>query len=79
MKDLGYGRGYQYDPAVPGGLAKQRYLPESLEGIRFYEPTGMGHEAVLRDRMARWQALRDGPAPDGQPSGSAEPGQDDQE
>src|SRR4029077_12927337 len=39
MKELGYGKGYQYAHAVPEGYLPQEYLPEKLRGVRFYEPT----------------------------------------
>src|SRR5690606_32435716 len=58
MKDMGYGTGYRYAHDEPGGYARgARYLPEALEGERFYAPTERGLEA----RIAAWLAkLRDG-------------------
>jgi putative ATPase len=53
MKDLGYGRGYRYDPDERGGVAPQRYLPDALAGRRFYEPGSFGYEKTLDERM-RW-------------------------
>ncbi len=53
MKDLGYGKGYSYDPEFPDGVAPQAYLPESLEGVRFYEPGRFGFEKTLAERL-RW-------------------------
>ncbi len=58
MKDLGYGKGYRYDPAEEGGVAGQTYLPASLEGERFYEPGLQGLEPTLRERLEAWEALR---------------------
>jgi putative ATPase len=39
MKGLGYGKGYQYDPDVEGGIAfDQQCLPDALVGREFYRP-----------------------------------------
>ena len=38
MRQLGYGRDYQYPHDFEGGVVEERYLPEELEGERFYEP-----------------------------------------
>ena len=46
MKELGYGKGYRYDPEEEDGVADQRYLPDRLAGERFYEPGPYGEEAA---------------------------------
>jgi putative ATPase len=39
MKDLGYGKAYRYAHDEPGGYAAgEQYLPDGLEGQRWYEP-----------------------------------------
>jgi putative ATPase len=64
MKGLGYGKGYQYDPDVEGGIAlDQQCLPDALVGREFYEPVEQGLETKIREklqsiRMARATALR---------------------
>lgn len=58
MKDLGYGKGYEYDPDTETGVSGQDYFPEGLERKRFYEPTGNGYERTIRDRLAAWARLR---------------------
>ncbi len=58
MKDLGYGKEYLYDPDQPGGVARQSYLPESLEGEEFYLPGDAGWESALRERLAAWRRKR---------------------
>lgn len=41
----GMSAGYRYAHAEEGGVARgETYLPEELEGLRFYEPTGRGYE-----------------------------------
>ena len=62
LEEIGYGKGYRYDPDEPKGIAAQEYLPESLRGSRFYDPGESGFEAVLGERLARWRSLRSGGA-----------------
>ena len=79
MQSLGYGEGYEYDPDQPDGVSAQSYLPEKLEGSRFYEPSEEGNEDVIASRMswlaerrveARRRAIRqDSPEPDEAPEG----------
>ena len=58
MKDLGYGKGYLYDPDQPGGVSRQSYLPESMLGEEFYSPGDSGWESALRERLAEWRRKR---------------------
>jgi putative ATPase len=58
MKDLGYGRGYQYDPDAEGGFSGANYWPDGMERRSFYKPTGEGHEARVKERLDRWAELR---------------------
>ncbi len=62
MKELGYGRGYEYDHDVEGGVSGQDYFPEGMAARRFYEPTDVGAEARVAERLAQWRALREGRA-----------------
>jgi len=58
MKDLGYAKGYRYDPSEPDGVAAQRYLPDRLEGERYYTPGRFGHEKTVAARLEWWEAKR---------------------
>jgi putative ATPase len=64
MKGLGYGRDYQYDHNVEGGIAlDQQCLPDALAGYEFYAPTERGLEAKIREKLqsirsARAEALK---------------------
>jgi putative ATPase len=61
MKSLGYGKGYQYDHDAPEGFAvEQEYLPEELRGVRWYEPSGLGFEKQIAERLAWWAERRKG-------------------
>ena len=52
MKGLGYGKGYQYDHDVEGGIAlDQQCLPDALDGTVFYEPAERGLELQLREKL----------------------------
>jgi putative ATPase len=58
MKDLGYGKGYQYDPDTDEGFSGQNYFPDGVERRVFYAPKGEGAEARIKERLDRWAALR---------------------
>jgi putative ATPase len=58
MKELGYGEGYRYDPSEEHGVAPQRYLPDRLEGERFYAPGSQGDEEDIARRMRDVDARR---------------------
>tara|TARA_B100002051_G_C16521316_1_gene527894 strand:+ start:181 stop:612 length:432 start_codon:yes stop_codon:yes gene_type:complete len=57
MKELGYGKGYRYDPEEENGVSDQTYLPKQVEGECFYEPSAFGFEKTIADRL-RWWAER---------------------
>ena len=67
MKELGYGAGYQYDPDSAEGVAAQSYLPDELEGSRFYSPGAAGTENDIAERLERFRVLRARAAPDDEP------------
>jgi putative ATPase len=58
MKDLGYGRGYDYAHDHEEQTAAMECLPESLAGRRFYEPKDIGFEKEIRERLDRMRAAR---------------------
>ncbi len=60
MKDLGYGKGYQYDPDTPEGFSGQSYFPEGMTRPTLYAPGEQGAEARVNERLGRWAALRAG-------------------
>ena len=51
MKQLDYGKGYQYAHNYADGYIDQSYLPEQLEGSVFYNPVERGYEKTIKDRM----------------------------
>jgi len=60
MKELDYGKGYQYAHDVEGKVAAMECLPESLVGRRYYQPTEEGREKLLKQRMTEVERLRKG-------------------
>jgi putative ATPase len=52
MRGLGYGKGYKYAHDKPEHFdPEETFLPESLAGRRYYEPTDLGAEAALKSRL----------------------------
>ena len=61
-KKLGHGKGYKYPHDYPGHWVQQDYMPQSLKGKRYYEPSGMGAEAkILENHIRRDKARRGEP------------------
>lgn len=48
---LGHGIGYKYPHDFPGHYVKQQYLPDSVEGTVFYEPSDQGKEVEIKKRL----------------------------
>jgi putative ATPase len=58
MKDLGYGKGYVYDPETPEGFSGQNYFPDGMAREGYYAPAGDGLEKEIKARLERWASLR---------------------
>ena len=59
MKQLDYGKGYRYAHDEEGGFAAgERYLPDNMPDVTWYEPTDRGLEAKIRDKL-EWLKSRD--------------------
>jgi putative ATPase len=58
MKELGYGKDYQYAHDFEDAYVPQEYLPEALRGDIYYRPTDRGYEKTLRERLEKWRKLR---------------------
>jgi putative ATPase len=50
-KGSGHGEGYLYPHAYRDHWVPQQYLPDSLQGTVFYEPSDQGHESALREKV----------------------------
>ena len=51
MKDLDYGKGYQYAHDTEDKLTMMTCLPDNLLGTKYYVPTRQGSEAKVSDRL----------------------------
>jgi putative ATPase len=57
MKGMGYGKGYRYaHDEADAYAAGERYLPDDMPDVAFYEPTGRGLEARIRERLDELRA-----------------------
>jgi len=54
MKEMGYGKGYKYAHDYPGHFVWQQYLPDSLQGKRYYVPSSQGYEKQVARRLKAW-------------------------
>src|ERR1700761_3012736 len=59
MRDLNYGKDYQYAHDIEGKVAGSDCLPESLRDRRYYHPTSEGREKLLKQRMDEIERIRE--------------------
>jgi putative ATPase len=59
MKDIGYGKGYQYAHDFEDAYIPQDYLPDKLKGETYYIPTDRGYEKAIKERIEQWRKLRE--------------------
>jgi len=52
-KKLGHGTEYLYPQSYPGNFVPQQYLPDELQGTRYYHPTENGLEKNILDRLKK--------------------------
>ncbi|MBP9010781.1 MAG: replication-associated recombination protein A [Syntrophaceae bacterium] len=58
MKELDYGKGYQYAHDYPDAFVAQEYLPEKLQGTVLYSPKDSGFEKTIGERIAAWRTQK---------------------
>lgn len=58
-KRLGHGKGYVYPHDKEHGVARQQYLPDELEGRRYYQPKSLGVERDISARLERIRRILD--------------------
>ena len=51
MKQLGYGKDYKYAHDYENHFVKQQFLPDEVEGARFWQPQENASEIKLKERM----------------------------
>ena len=58
MKEIGYGKDYQYAHDSASSTTDMETFPERLRGRKYYEPGELGFEKEVRKRIEWWQALK---------------------
>ena len=58
MKQLGYGKNYQYAHDYKNAFVPQEHLPDKLAGTIYYSPTQRGYEKTIKDRLDKWRRLK---------------------
>jgi len=58
MKEIGYGRSYQYAHDSAMETTDMETMPERLKGRTYYEPGELGFEKEMRKRIDWWDALK---------------------
>jgi len=59
MKDLNYGKDYQYAHERPDAVADMECLPPSLAGKKYYNPTDRGFEKEIKRRLEGWEKVKE--------------------
>ena len=58
-KGFGHGKGYQYPHMFEGHFIPQQYLPDTLAGKRFYEPSDQGYEGKMAGWLEKWREAQE--------------------
>jgi putative ATPase len=58
MKDIGYGKGYEYAHDVDDKIADMQCLPDNLKDRSYYHPTDQGVEKRIRERMEEIRRIK---------------------
>lgn len=58
MAAFGHGKDYKYPHSFEGNWVEEEYLPDSLQGQRFFVPGAEGFERTLQERMAEFDEQR---------------------
>ena len=73
MKDLGYGKGYQYAHDTKEKITNMQCLPDSLLGREYYRPTDQGFETRYGERL---KAIKEWREANGYPKAKAAAAED---
>jgi len=58
MKELQYGKGYEYAHDNPDAVTGMDCLPPSLAGKTYYRPTERGFEKEIKRRLEAWERIK---------------------
>lgn len=56
MKEIGYGKNYQYSHDGPGNFIRQEFLPDDIIGTLLFDPGGNPREKEMREQLKKWWA-----------------------
>ena len=59
MKEIGYGKGYEYDHNAEDGFSGQNYFPDGMAREEYYRPVERGFEREILKRLEYWKKLRE--------------------
>jgi putative ATPase len=54
MKEIGYGKNYQYSHDGPGNFIRQEFLPDDVIGALLFDPGGNPREKEMREQLKKW-------------------------
>jgi putative ATPase len=54
MKEIGYGKNYQYAHAHEGNFVEQEFLPDAIKGTALFKPGKNPQEQTILERLLRW-------------------------
>lgn len=56
MKEIGYGKGYQYAHSYEGNFVEQEFMPQELVGTKLFDPGKNPREEEMRKKLkAQWK------------------------
>jgi putative ATPase len=58
VKNMGYGKDYQYAHDLPSGTTDMETLPERFKGREYYKPGALGLEKDIKKRIDWWKGLK---------------------
>ncbi|MGA7712052.1 MAG: replication-associated recombination protein A [Rhizomicrobium sp.] len=58
MKNLGYGKGYEYDHEAEDRFSGANYFPDGMARLHLYQPKETGFEREIQKRLDYWAKLR---------------------
>jgi putative ATPase len=58
MKELEYGKGYEYAHDAAEGTTGMDCLPSTLKGTKYYHPTDRGSEREIKQRLEKWEQIK---------------------
>jgi putative ATPase len=58
MKNIGYGKNYQYSHNYENNYSYQKYFPDNMEEKKYYTPSSFGFEKEIQKRLEWWDTLK---------------------